>query len=56
MQDNASAYQDYALVGTKGFTFEGPFYLNGCGRIIGWEEEKEARKDKIFVTEWFQRT
>ena len=44
LQDNYFAYQDYALVGTKGFTFEGPFYLNTRGKIIGWDEEAHAKK------------
>ena len=39
LQNNFAAYQDYALVGTKGYTFEGPFCLDGRGRIIGWDEE-----------------
>ena len=51
LQDNAFAYQDYALVGTKGFTFEGPFYLNARGRIIGWDEEKEAHAKKLVERE-----
>ena len=34
LQDSYESYQDYALVGTKGFTFEGPFYLDRRGRII----------------------
>jgi predicted phosphohydrolase len=28
LQNNYFAYADYALVGTKGYTFEGPFYLD----------------------------
>lgn len=23
------------------FIFEGPFYLNRCGQILGWDEERE---------------
>ena len=34
LQDNYFAYKDYALVGTKGHCFEGPFYLNRRGQII----------------------
>ena len=33
LQNIFFAYEDYALVGTKGFTFEGPFYLDGQGRV-----------------------
>ena len=34
LQNNFYTYEDYALVGTKGFTFEGPFYLDRFGNII----------------------
>ena len=47
LQDSYSAYQDYALVGTKGFTFEGPFYLDHRGRIIGWDEEAQIHAKKL---------
>ncbi len=51
LQNNFAAYQDYALVGTKGFTFEGPFYLNRQGRIIGWDEEAQAHAEKLVERE-----
>ncbi len=41
LQNNYYTYKDYALVGSKGFTFEGPFYLDSRGRITGWDEKKE---------------
>ena len=47
LQDNYETYEDYALVGTKGFTFEGPFYLDLWGRIIGWDEENEIHAKKL---------
>lgn len=47
LQNNFAAYRDYALVGTKGYTFEGPFYLDGRGRIIGWDEEREQQAKKL---------
>lgn len=47
LQNNFAEYKDYALVGTKGFTFEGPFYLNRRGDIIGWDEEKEVQAKKL---------
>jgi len=28
-----ASYQDYAIVGTKGYTFEGPFYMRGKKHI-----------------------
>ncbi len=51
LQDNYVTCQDYALVGTKGFTFEGPFYLNARGKITGWDEEKEAHARKLVERE-----
>ena len=51
LQDSYEAYQDYAIVGTKGFTFEGPFYLNRRGQIIGWDEEKEEHSRKLVERE-----
>ena len=51
LQDSYAVYQDYALVGTKGFTFEGPFYLDRRGRIIGWDEEAEEHAKKLVERE-----
>ena len=51
LQDSFEAYRDYAVVGTKGFTFEGPFYLDGRGRIMGWDEEAEAHARKLISRE-----
>jgi len=47
LQDNFYPYEDYALVGTKGFCFEGPFYLNRRGQIVGWDEEKSEHAKKL---------
>ncbi|MDO5133852.1 MAG: metallophosphoesterase [Eubacteriales bacterium] len=47
LQDSYEAYRDYALVGTKGYTFEGPFYLDRRGRIVGWDEEEEVHAKKL---------
>ena len=47
LQDSYEVYQDYALVGTKGFTFEGPFFLDRRGRIIGWDEGNEEHAKKL---------
>ena len=47
LQDSYEVYRDYALVGTKGFTFEGPFYLDRRGRIMGWDEAEEAHAKKL---------
>ena len=51
LQDSYEAYRDYALVGTKGFTFEGPFFLDRRGRITGWDEEAEAHAKKLVERE-----
>ncbi|HAJ74145.1 MAG TPA: metallophosphoesterase [Lachnospiraceae bacterium] len=51
LQDSYETYQDYAIVGTKGFTFEGPFYLDRRGRITGWDEKAEARAKKLVSRE-----
>ncbi len=51
LQDNYYPYEDYALVGTKGFTFEGPFYLNMQGKVIGWSEDAYDHAEKIIARE-----
>ena len=51
LQDSYESYQDHALVGTKGFTFEGPFYLDRRGRIVGWDEEAQVHARKLVERE-----
>ena len=51
LQNNYYPYRDCALVGTKGFVFEGPFYLNARGRIVGWDEEAEEHAKKLVERE-----
>lgn len=51
LQDGYETYKEYCLVATKGFTFEGPFYLDSLGRIIGWDEEAEERAKKLVKRE-----
>ena len=52
LQDGYTVYRDYALVATKGHTFEGPFYLNRISRqIIGWDEAAEEHSKKLVVRE-----
>lgn len=46
LQNNYYAYKDYALVGTKGATFEGPFYIGNNGNVV-WDEEMKRRSDKL---------
>ena len=47
LQGNYYTYRDYALVGTKGFCFEGPFYLDRKGRIVGWDQAAEAKAETL---------
>ncbi len=51
LQNNFYCYEDYALVGTKGYCFEGPFYLNQYGQICGWDEEEAAHAEKLVERE-----
>ena len=51
LQNNFYACEDYAVVGTKGHCFEGPFYLDRRGRILGWDEENEERSRKLVERE-----
>lgn len=51
LQNNYYSYRDYALVGTKGYTFEGPFFINTGGQIVGWKEEDEMRAQKLVKRE-----
>ncbi len=51
LQNNYFSYGDCALVGTKGFTFEGPFYIDRRGRVVGWDEKNEEHAKKIVARE-----
>ncbi len=51
LQNNFYSYKDYALVGTKGITFEGPFYLDRYGRIAGWDEQAAKQAEKLAARE-----
>ncbi len=51
LQNNWYPYRDWAIVGTKGFTFEGPFYLDRRGRVAGWDEEAADHAEKIVSRE-----
>lgn len=46
LQNNYYPYGDYALVGSMGFSFEGPFYLNRKGQIVDWDREAEAEAER----------
>ena len=47
LQNNFFPCGDYALVGTKGYCFEGPFYLDRRGRVKGWDESGYAQAEKL---------
>lgn len=51
LQNNYFAYRDRALVGTKGFTFEGPYYLDARRRVVGWDEKAEAHARTLVARE-----
>ena len=51
LQDGYEVYDEYALVATKGHTFEGPFYLNRQRQIIGWDEAEEEHSQKLVARE-----
>ena len=51
LQNNYENYRDYALIATKGYTFEGPFYLDQEGQIIGWDTGKEFHANSLIERE-----
>lgn len=51
LQNNYVPYRDYALVGTKGYVFEGPFYLNRRREIVGWDETEAAHAQTLVARE-----
>ncbi|SDB55801.1 hypothetical protein SAMN02910298_02872 [Pseudobutyrivibrio sp. YE44] len=51
LQNNYYSYEDYALVGTKGYTFEGPFYVDRYGNIQGWDEKEAEHAEKLVKRE-----
>ena len=51
LQGNFYAYRDYALVGTKGHCFEGPFWIDRRGRIVDWDEKAAERSKKLVERE-----
>ena len=51
LQNNYFPYRDCALVGTKGYTFEGPFDLDRRGRVTGWDEKEAVRAEKLVQRE-----
>ena len=50
LQNSYVPYREYALVGTKGYTFEGPFLVRG-NRVVDWDREQEAHAKKLVERE-----
>ena len=51
LQNNYVPYGDIALVGTKGYTFEGPFWIDGRGRVVDWDEAAFEHAKKLVERE-----
>lgn len=51
LQDSYEVYEDFALIASKGYTFEGPYYLNQENKIIGYDEEKAEHARKLVERE-----
>ena len=51
LQDGYEVYGDHALIASKGFTFEGPFWVDRRGRIVDWDEEEEEHAKKLVARE-----
>ena len=51
LQDGYFPYGDIALVASKGYSFEGPFYLDRKGKVIGYDEKDKEHADKLVKRE-----
>ena len=52
LQNNCAEYGTYALVGTKGFIFEGPYCVDRrTGRVLGWDIPAKEHADKLIDRE-----
>ena len=50
LQNSYVPYREYAIVGTKGYTFEGPFLVRGR-RIVDWDRAEEEHAKKLVERE-----
>nr|AHF24662.1 metallophosphoesterase [uncultured bacterium Contig13] len=50
LQNNCASFRDCAIVGTKGYTFEGPFYMRK-NRIVGWDRDAEQSASRLVARE-----
>lgn len=51
LQGGYETYGDYALVASKGYSFEGPFYLDKKGKVIGYDESQAKHAEKLVERE-----
>lgn len=51
LQDDYAVYGDHALIASKGYCFEGPFYLDKKGKVIGYDEKNKEHADKLIERE-----
>ena len=51
LQNNFYGLETTAVVGTKGYTFEGPFYVSPKGKILGWDASKKEEADRLIERE-----
>ena len=51
LQGNYLTYQDFALIASKGYCFEGPFYLDKKGNVIGYDAKEKQHADKLIERE-----
>ena len=51
LQDGYEDYKGTALIASKGFCFEGPFYLDRKGNVVGYDEKDKAHADKLVKRE-----
>lgn len=54
LQGNFYTYKDYALVGTKGYTFEGSFYVDNFGHILDWDKDIAEKAEKLVEREYYR--
>ncbi len=51
LQDGYETYGDIALIASKGYCFEGPFYTDRKGKIIGYDQNEKRHAEKLVKRE-----
>ena len=51
LQGNYETYNDFALIASKGYCFEGPYYLDNKGNIVGYDNDKYEHSKKLIDRE-----